>query len=82
MALLDVLRVDAANADDLLKHASDTNAELQDFAQGELLVTFRAESPVAWADVACRRILRKAVDVAHKAPAEHLEDERAVATQN
>jgi hypothetical protein len=82
MALLDVLRVDAANADDLLKHASDANAELQGFAQGELLVTFGAESPVVWADIACRRILRKAVDLAHNARAEHRQDERAVATQN
>jgi hypothetical protein len=82
MALLDVLRVDAANADDLLEHASDANAELQGFAQGQLLLTFGAESPVVWADVACRRILRNAVDIAHNARAEHRQDERAVATQN
>ena len=82
MALLDVLRVDAANADDLLKQASKANAELQGYAQGKLLVTFGVESPVVWADMACRRILRRAVDIAHNARAEHRQDERAVATQS
>jgi hypothetical protein len=80
MALLDVLRVDAANADELLQHASDANAELQGFAQGELFIAFSAKSPpVTWADAACRRILRKAVDIAVNARAEHME---AVGAQN
>jgi hypothetical protein len=82
MALLDVLRVDAVNADDLLKHVSEANAELQGFAQGDLVVTFGAQSPVVWADRACRQIIRKALDLAHNARANHHEGERAVQTQN
>ena len=82
MALLDVLRVDAVNADDLLKHVSEANAELQGFAQGDLVVTFGAQSPVVWADRACRQIIRKALDLAHTARADHQEGERAVQTQN
>jgi hypothetical protein len=80
MALLDVLRVDAANADELLQRASDANAELQGFAQGELFMTFSTDSPpVRWADAACRRILRKAVDIAINGRAEHAS---AVGVQN
>jgi hypothetical protein len=83
MALLDVLRVDAANADDLLKHASDANADLQGFAQGDLFVAFSTESPpVGWADAACRRILRQAIDIAINARAEDPQDTKAVAAQN
>jgi len=82
LALLGVLRVDAANADDLLEQLSEANAELQGWAQGELLGTFGAQSPVVWADRACRKLVRKAVDLAHDARAERRHGECALATQN
>ena len=82
MALLDVLRLDAVNADDLLWHASEASAKLQGFAQGELLVTFGARSPVIWADRACRQIIRKAVDLAHDARHAGTDSEDAIETQN
>jgi len=82
MALLDVLRVDAVNADDLLRHASEASAKLQGLAQGELLVTFGARSPVIWADRACRQIIRKAVDLAHDARHAGKDIEAAIETQN
>lgn len=81
MALLDVLRVDAPNADDLLKHVSEANAELQGFSQGDLLVTFGAQSPVVWADRACRRIVGKALDLAHAARVSNFTGESADETQ-
>jgi hypothetical protein len=77
MALLDVLRVDAANADELLQRVTDGNGELQGFAQGDLFIALSAKSPpVAWADSACRQILRKAVDLAVNARAEHADPVR------
>lgn len=65
MVLLEAIRVDAENADELLSAATNAIGELQGQAQGDLLVTFGgASSPVVWADRACRRIVNEALTIA------------------
>src|SRR5215472_12389054 len=66
MSLMESIRVDADNADELIRIASESLAQLQGLTQGDLLVTFGASSPVVWAARACLRLvdegLRRAED--------------------
>ncbi|MFF3821406.1 hypothetical protein ACFYYD_33375 [Streptomyces bluensis] len=60
-AALDAVLVDASNADELIRIASDSYGELQGIGQGKLVTLFGADSPVVWADRAMRRILDDAL---------------------
>jgi hypothetical protein len=67
MALLEAVLVDADNADELLRDATEASSELQGHAQADLLVTFGASSPAVWADRACRRLIREGLTMATEA---------------
>lgn len=67
MVLLEAIRVDADNADDLIQAATSAISELQGHAHADLLVTFGESSPAIWADRACRRLLTEALTIATEA---------------
>lgn len=81
MALLEDVRVDANNADDLLHHAANAYADLQGLAQGDLLVAFGEPSPAVWADRACRRLLDEALTKARHSRSQGHTGQAARATE-
>lgn len=82
MVLLEAIRVDADNADELLSGATSAVSSLQGHAQADLLVRFGASSPVVWADRACRRILKDALTMAIDARSQRQTGEAARQTQD
>ncbi|WP_405908721.1 hypothetical protein OG742_30395 [Streptomyces sp. NBC_00828] len=73
-AMLDNILIDAGNADNLIFEASKSFAEMQSIGQGQLVTLFGANTPVSWADSACRRLLGKALDMAGQARKAYTEE--------
>lgn len=81
MSLLEAIRVDADNADELLRVASESFAHLQGVIQGNLIVTFKEASPVVWAARACSRLVAEGLRQAEEARGQHQTGQAALETQ-
>jgi hypothetical protein len=81
MALLEAVLVDADNADELLRGATNAQADLQGHAQSSLFVGFQKSPPVIWSDRVCRTVLKKGLTLAENARAKRQTGEAARETQ-
>ncbi len=81
MALLEAVLVDADNADELLRGATEAHSELQGHAQSKLFMDFHASPPVVWSDRACRTLLRKGLAMAGDARSQRQTGDAARETQ-
>jgi hypothetical protein len=81
MVLLEAVRVDADNADELLRGATEAHSELQGHAQSKLFMEFQASPPVVWSDRTCRILLKKGLEMADDARSQRQTGDAARETQ-